>query len=457
MKNIFKSIVLACAVSLSSCESFIGDNENTNQATSATPELVLPNALTSTASLLRSFNTNAMWVNGNTVNAGGFGGFGSVVTYNYTTTSYATLWTDAYNDLVNYEYIESQSEGNSTQAYSNAIAKIMKAYDFHMLVDVYGDIPYSEALKGAENVTPVYEAQDAVYQDLVTKLNEAISIIETAEGANAIGSGDVMFGGDMDQWIRFANTLKLRLLIRMAEADETASFAASEFAAFNTDLGFITDDAMVNPGYIATDGKQNPYWNTYHSNAAGTLAGQGRSTIPSIYTFGFYNGNKILDNGRGAATYRGYPADTPIGQLGDLVDNPFAITSQPAWYVGSGTGSNATNSIGLLKGRTASVPLMLASEAYLLQAEAFMKGYLDGDDLAAFESGVIASFEYLYEDISGAIAEDLDPVADFEIYKEENPNNYLVNYSLATSPEEKLEAIITQKYVAYNFINAQET
>ena len=457
MKNIIRIFTLISFVALTSCESFLGDNENPNEATSATPELVLPNALVSTASLLYSFNSNAMWINGNTVNAGGYGGFGSVVTYNYTTSTYATLWTSAYDDLVNYHYIETETVDDPSLAYFNAVAKVMKAYDFHMLVDVYGDIPYFEALKGSENVIPVYDSQVVIYQDLVEQLDLAIDIFQNAEGANGLGSGDVMFGGDISEWTKFANTLKLRLLIRMSGAEETSSFATEKFGSFDTGIGFLTDDAMVNPGYIATDGKQNPYWNSFHTTAAGALAGQGRSRIPSIYTFTFYDGTKILDNGRGAATYREFPADTPVGQLGELNDNPTALSNQSAWYVGSGTGSNATNTIGLLKGRTASVPLILASEAYLLQAEAYMKGFLSGDDITAFDNGVKASFQYLYEDITGAISVDLDVAADFNTYQEENAGNYLVNYVLASSPEEKLEAIITQKYIAYNFINAQET
>lgn len=457
MKNIIKTIALVCIVALSSCEEFLGDNVNPNQATSATPELVLPNALVSTAATLRNVNTQAMWINGYTVNAGGYGGWGSVVTYNYTTSSYAGVWAALYDDLINYKYIETESEGDPLLASSNAIAKIMMAYDFHMLVDLFGDIPYTEALQGSDNVIPKYDSQVEIYQDLVAKLNTAINMIETSEGANAIGAGDVMFGGDMHEWAKFANTLKLRLLIRMSAAEETSSFAASEFASFDTDLGFITDDAMVNPGYIATDGKQNPYWNTYHSNAAGSLAGSGRSAIPSIFVYSFYDGTKILDQGRGYASYRSYPAQTPKGQLGNLDDNPAALANQTSWYVGSGTGTSATNTIGLLKGRTAGVPLMLASEAYFLQAEAYLKGYLTGNDAEAFDAGVLASYQYLYEDINGATSEDWDPETDFQLYKDDNPGNYLVHYELASSNEEKLEAIITQKYIAYNFINAQET
>ena len=456
MKNILKIFILASLISLTSCESFLGDNENPNKATAATPQLVLPNALTSSANLLLRYSYSAMWINGYTVNAGGYGGWGSVVTYNFTTTDYNTLWVETYDDLINYQYIEDQSAEDPGLAYFNAAAKTMKAFDYAMLVDVYGDVPYTEALKGSDNVTPVYDDQIAIYQDLVAQLNTAINIFTTSENANALGAADVMFEGDIEQWAKFANTLKLRLLIKMASSSETSAFAASEFSAMNTSVGFLETDAKINPGYIATDGKQNPLWNRYHTNAAGSLSGSGRSAIPSEYIYAFYNGTKLLDQGRGYATYRGYPATTPKGQLGDLADNPAALASQTAWYVGSGAGSDASNSIGLLKGRTADFPMMIAAESYFLQAEAYMKGYLSGDDQNAFEQGILASYRYLYEDISGATSEDWDPETDVQLYLDDNEGEYLVHYELASSQAEKLEAIITQKYIALNFINGHE-
>lgn len=456
MKNILRIFTIVFLASLTSCESFLGDNENPNQATAATPQLVLPNALVSSANLLQNYNNNAQWITGYTVNAGGFGGWGAIVTYNFTTTTYNGLWQSTYDDLINYEYIEQASMEDPSQAYFLAVAKTMKAFDYHMLVDVFGDVPYTEALQGAENVTPKYDDQVAVYTDLIAQLNESITIFTTAEGANSLGSADVMFGGDINEWAKFANTLKLRLLLRMSSGEATKAFATTELASMNTSLGFITDDAKINPGYIATAGKQNPTWERYHSNAAGSQSGSGRSAVVSVYTLGFYDGTKILDAGRGAASYRSFPADTPIGQLGDLADNDFALANYTAWYVGTGTGSNATNTIGLLKGRTADFPVMLASESYLLQAEAYMKGYLSGDDAAAFDDGVKASFRYLYEDITGATSEDWDPEVDFPLYLADNADNPLVVYSLATSDAEKLEAIVTQKYIAMNMINGQE-
>src|SRR5690606_17433405 len=140
--------------------------------------------LTSSANLHLQYSASAMWINGYTVNAGGYGGWGATVTYNFTTTTYNGIWGATYDDLINYQYIEDQSAEDPGLAYFNAVAKTMKAFDYAMLIDVYGDVPYTEALKGAENVTPTYDSQIAIYQDLVAQLNLAIDIFTTAEGAN---------------------------------------------------------------------------------------------------------------------------------------------------------------------------------------------------------------------------------------------------------------------------------
>jgi hypothetical protein len=449
-----KILLLIAAVFLvSSCDDFLGDNKNPNQATEATPQLVLPNALTASADLVRQWNDAGSWICGYIVNAGGFAGFGSVVTYNYATTDYNTLWVNTYDILYNYQYILDETDGNGSLVYFNAAARVMKAYHFQHLADFYGNVPYFDALKGSSNVTPAYDNAELIYQELVTELNDAIDVFENATLAQNMGTADVMFGGDVTRWAQFANSIKLRLLIRISEVTSLATFVTTEFAAFDATLGVLTDDAMVNPGYLSTDGKQNPMWATYHSNAAGTQSTPGRSRIPSSYVYTFYNGGKISDNFRGPKTYKNFPT-TPRGVLGDQVNNPFAITDYIAWYVGVGTGINAPNTVGLFKGRTAGMVMMLEAEAQLLLAEAQLKGFVAGSAATSFRNGLDASFTYLYKDITNAVVG--TPVTDVDNYINQNLGNHLADYAAATSDDERLEAIITQKYISMNFIHGHE-
>lgn len=450
MKNILNYIIAGVLIiTVSSCEDFLDINDNPNTPTAATANIVLPNALTSTGATLASFSHNAGWLTGYLVNAGGYGGWGDVVYYNYSISSHTGPWTLAYDDLVNYQYIIDKTSDVPADVNYTAVAMIMKAFDFHMLVDVYGDIPYTQALGGVNNLTPVYDSQSAVYQSLVESLTEAISLIQNAENANSLETVDVVFDGDMDSWVKFANTLKLRLLIRMSGVSSLKSFVDAQFAdADFAAAGFLTDDVFLNPGFGNVQNQQNPYWSTFVADASGTASGSGRSRITSYYTFGFYDGTKISDEWRGRATYRSYPS-TPIGQLGNLTDNPNAPASpNPVWL------SSTTPQIGLLKGASAGVPLMLAAESYFLQAEAYMKGFLVGSDEDAFNDGIEASFTFLYKDATGSVAK--SPTADIAAYLAENADNYLVDYAAASTDDEKLEAIITQKYIALNFLQGQE-
>jgi len=461
MKKIFRIFLFSTlALSAVSCEQFLDINENPNQATASSPQQVLPNALTVTAANLVSYNDYGAWHVGYVVNAGGFGGWGTQWTYNYTTSTYSGMWGLTYDNLEDYDYIEEQTEGNEVLAYYNAIAKIMKAYNFQMLVDTYGNVPYSEALGGTENLTPKYDDAEAIYQDLVTQLNAAISLIDNSE-ANAIATGDVMFNGDMNRWEQLANTIKLRLLVRASRKPEASNSQTQEwvrtgFASFGANTVFLTDDAIVNPGYVATAGKQNPFWDYYHLTSANATTGTGRSRIPSDYVFSFYDGVKIDDPYRGEVTYRSFPS-TPTNQLGiSGTDDDLAPTGTIAWYVGSGTGASATNTVGLFKGRGAGTPIFLAAESYLLQAEANVRGFLAGDAKMAFENGITSSFRYLYKGANNQVDADYNPEEDVESYIIDNADRYLVNFDIATSFDQKMEAIITQKYIALNMIHGAE-
>jgi hypothetical protein len=97
-----------------------------------------------------------------------------------------------------------------------AAAKVMRAWVFTYLTDVWGDIPYSEALQGFSltgTLTPVYDTQASIYADLLVQLEEANVALS---GSDNFGSGDLLYGGDPVLWRKFANSLKLRILNRAA-------------------------------------------------------------------------------------------------------------------------------------------------------------------------------------------------------------------------------------------------
>jgi len=456
-----KKIILIFAVivglmEMTSCKKFVNNaldiNTNPNSLTSANPSLVLPLAIVNTASLVSSMNDYGSQTVGYAANAGGYGGFGASWTYNYNPSQGEGYWDFGYSILENYQYIINATEGSDLNAYYNASAKIMKAFVFQMLVDEFNSIPYTDALQGDAKLKPAYDDAKVIYPALASLLDSAITEINSAQAPNPIGSGiDPLFGGNMTGWKQFANTLKLRLIIR---ASSVVQFANTTF----TSDGFLTDDAIVNPGYKLATNQVNPSWGTWVSDYTGARVGN--AWIPATYVYGYYDGHKLLDTARGKIIYNQFP-NTPYNQLG--ITPPANTLTSPsfggAWYAGGGsasTGSTWGNTVGVMKGPNMGEPLILLAESDFLQAEADVRGILNQDPTTDFDNGITASFTYLYKLPSNSVAPGMDPIADAQSYMAANSGSYLVNFNLATSTPEKIEAIITQKYIAMNFINGEE-
>ena len=130
-----------------------------------------------------------------------------------------------------------------------AIARILKAHYVKFLTDAVGDLPYFDALKGNTGViTAKYDAQQAIYQDLLKELTEAVAQFD--DNGTAV-QGDVIFNGDVSHWKKYANSLRLLLALNMQHAD--AATGKTEFlAALNDPAGVIADNSdnvtIVYPG-----------------------------------------------------------------------------------------------------------------------------------------------------------------------------------------------------------------
>lgn len=455
--NLFWLLAIVMLVT-TSCDKYLDINNNPNDPTEASAQLVLPQAIVGTAATTASFNFNyGGHFGGYVANAGGFSGFGNLLNYNIVPGDYNYLWTNSYDNLEDYKYVLDQTQGVDQQAYLNAAARIMTAFNYQRLVDTFNDVPYTEALQGNGNLSPKYDEASVIYQDLVNQLDQAIATIDNAQFPLSLNSSsDPMFSGDMTLWKKFANTLKLRILIRMSGVPALSSFVTTKFAALDKTLGFITADAIVNPGYEKN--KPNPSWNTFGYSTTGTLANSSR--IPTQFAIGFYKGQKLTDNGRGSVIYKNFTSTTtptPVNQLGNESNAPTIITNYSTWYTGTfNSATSITNALGVLKGPSQGQPIMLAAESHFLQAEARLKGYLSGDPAASFDLGITQSFTYLYKDVTNTVSTTKNVATDVATYKKDNETSYLVNFALATSNDQKLEAIITQKYIALNMINADE-
>ncbi|MDR2533937.1 MAG: SusD/RagB family nutrient-binding outer membrane lipoprotein [Tannerellaceae bacterium] len=459
ISKISAALGLVGLILLNSCDLDINDNPNSPTGAVVSPNFTFGAVVAATAytQVYTLGYVCSSYIMGYQVPGGGIAGFGDVYTYNFGASFNTDAWNRSFDELRDYQAIINKAGENPEYVIYGAVANIMKVYQYQLLVDAYGDVPYSEGLQGDKTILlPKYDKAADIYQDLVKKIDEAIAAIKSSSGATGLlpfgSNNDPIFKGDLTKWIKFANNIKLRLLVR-ARGSAIDGFVQSAFGSFSTE-GFLLEDILVNPGYNASS-QQNPMWTTYHSNVAGTITQPARYFLPSTYIFSFYNGNKLDDPVRGALTYKGYP-NVNTWQLGNEVDRP--NSPNYIWFIGTGTGVNASSAQGLLKSRAAGYPLISLAETHFLLAEAALYGrQLNGDAKNNFVKGIEASFNYLA--IEGTSAA---PPADFNVaekvaeYIEANSDNYLANFDKAATNDQKLEAIITQKYLALNLINTYE-
>lgn len=138
-----------------------------------------------------------------------------------------------------------------------AAARILKAYFYNVLTDLWGPMPYSKALQAEEGIlTPEYDSQQAIYDALFRELKEAVSQMDGGAGV----SGDFIFGGDMAQWARFANTIRMNMAIRAADAD--ATLAKAQF--LDAIAGGVIESDLMYP-FLPEANNENPWFSEFRT------------------------------------------------------------------------------------------------------------------------------------------------------------------------------------------------
>ncbi len=137
------------------------------------------------------------------------------------------------------------------------ISEALSIYTWQMIVDMWGDIPYTEALKGGESIlSPVFDDDEEIYSDLMTRIDALLAM--DLSSASVDGTYDVIFGGDLAKWQQFAASVKLKLIMRQAE---TSGYSASSTVAFIEANEFLTaKSAMIPAATWSNDqeGKRHP-------------------------------------------------------------------------------------------------------------------------------------------------------------------------------------------------------
>jgi Starch-binding associating with outer membrane len=443
MKNIKNLFLVAIAsLSLFSCDDWIDVNESPNNpvASQITPDLMLANAEATTyrvwvrtSNRLGSLLMNEWGFNVNAFAVSSPEEFSYIIDNGF----YATIWDNLYLQTANFSNIIN----HPSTGYDNhkAIAKIMKSYYFQYLVDLYGDVPYTEAHKGVLDITPKYDNDKAVYRDLIVQINAAIATLNASNSSRVVGNEDVMFGGNKQNWIKFANTLKLRILLRQSQDASSASYLTTEFASLNG-ASFLDIDAKINPGYANSDAaRQNPFYSLHFD-----------VTNASTQTFEQFRASKYFADELNLSS----AIDPRRGRLFNLVGGDVVGVIQGDLSVNNGgTAPAAMSSIGpgILTSSLQSGIVISLAETNLLLAEAIHRNYLPGGAAAAqtaFDAGVNAS-----------MAQQVVTAANATTYLTAVNTVVGKGYgALTATPAQQIQAIQYQKKIAlYGVSNACES
>ena len=244
-----------------------------------------------------------------------------------------------------------------------AVSKVLQSFIFWTLTDRWGDMPYSEALKAAANLTPKYDNQESIYRGLITELKVANA---TFDENTPLLKNDIIYAGNVAKWRKLSNSLRMLIALRMSRQYPSSSgYAATEFAAAYQDTyGYIDNNADNFTVNYPGGNFRNPWYTQGGSVDNGTSR-----TFTDIL-------NGLVD--------------PRINQMVTVPGNgvPYGLTAaypQTPVFAQILNGSN----------RTESSPLVVIGAAHVLLAiaEASELGWIIADSEEAYNKGVTASFE----------------------------------------------------------------
>ncbi len=266
--NRIKIAVVSLGVILvagSGCKKFVDANQDLNNNTSTRSDFVMTGALATT--FRNQVGTNLTIVPGTWTgiyaHSTSFTGGGNEKTYEYTPSDF-NAFTPLFDNLYDYQYVINNADKDGYSFWKDP-ANVMQCYVYQELVDMYGDVPYTQALQGMNNLTPAYTSAQTIYEDLVDRLDSAMDRMTrtTWPTTTDYTVQDVYFALNKTRWIQFANTVKLRILMRQSFMGGTRDAYIQSKLATRLSNGFIDQNVLVTPGYLTITGKMNPFYENF--------------------------------------------------------------------------------------------------------------------------------------------------------------------------------------------------
>lgn len=398
LKTIIFSVVMFLGIG---CSDFDDTNVNPNNPVKVSPSTLLSSSLRSIASYL-SASTPVLYVQHFAQTQYTEGSRYQDVNFNFN-----GLYT---GPLVNLEHLIELNSDDATKADalsggSNAnqiaVARILKAYFFNIGTDRWGPLPYSQSLMGREQFKPSYDSQETIYNSLLSELGAAVSQMDGGAGVQ----GDFIFGGDMDMWKKFANSLRMIYALRLSEVD--AGKAQSEFNAAMS-AGVIGDGEDVMYPYLAESANQNPWFGTFITRTDWAIS---ETLTNYMKPLNDPRLNVYADPAPDFGDVRGMPYG--IEAAGDIPNSQISFPGFPS-----------------VRGQDAPIGIVTRSQILFSMAEAAVRGWTSGDAGQLYNDAIKASMQQ------------------WGVYDETAFNDYIAQAEVAWDAGKGMELIATQKWVA---------
>ncbi len=418
MKKV-KYIPLIALALVFGCSVYLDVNVDPNNPADADERLVLPAAQQSIAARVGNYYriTGSIWSQHYTQNNTSSQYITTdnydVENLNFLEQDFIDMFAGGLNDL---KFVKEKAETNENWT-NYLIAQVLEVYAFQLIADLYDGAPLTEGLGGANgNFTPVWDSGPEVYESLIARLDNALSKDFDVSTNVSPGTSDLLFGGDVESWIRFANTLKLKLMIRYSATDP-AKAQSLITALVGSGALFLDTDASIANYYDQPD-RGNPLYEADRRNQNTT------SNLKASLTM--VNYLELNIDSRLDAFYDLPTAGGPIKGMRQ------GTSSTPSTQLDSRTISGAK----VLP--TDPVYFISLPEAYFLRAEAAARGFSNENAKTLYDLGVLAAFDRYGLNGSSYIGAG-------GVYK----------YPEGTT-EQNVEAIIEQKWIAHLGGNSME-
>ncbi|WP_456378435.1 SusD/RagB family nutrient-binding outer membrane lipoprotein [Lutibacter sp.] len=363
-------LIIMGIVLISSCTDFGDMNESTKAPTAVPAETLFANATKNVFDQMVSTNVNRnifklfsqYWTETT---------YTDEANYDFGRDQPGTHWNILYRDVLKdldetRVIINNTNDGSPIALVNNRLAAIsvLEVYAYHVLVDSFGNVPFTQALD-PDNVSPAYDDDAAIYDAIIIKLNDAIAMFTTGEGT--FGGSDLVYGGDASKWLKFANSLKLRLALRMAQVNvSTASTMASEAIAGGV---FTSNADNATFAYIGASPNTNPIWvDLVESGRKDWVA---TNTIIDIM-------NNLSDSRRPIYFQENLGAGTYVGGI----------------YGANNTFGDYTHAGDIFHQPDTEGVILDYAEVEFLMAEAIEMNLITGNAETHYNNAITASFEY---------------------------------------------------------------